>query len=169
MTTCLVGHPSIEAVTPCRNNDKPKGSSQPTLQATDFASRLRQPSHRTWTFKTTVIKTRSRTINHHINHRLLGKTNQMGTHLLRLHQILPYIPFGNQLVCFHYHSCTTQYIRWSMSIDAKPLATNLCIDASIIMEVLHFEFCLCIHCFFAIYPKLLNSTLLPIFHRNISP
>jgi len=53
-------------------------------------------------------------------------------------------------------------------VDRCEATGNHTVDASI-MEVLHFEFSLCIHCFFAIYPKLLNifySTLLPLFHRN---
>ena len=52
-----------------------------------------------------------------INHRLLGKTNQKGTHLRP-------IPFGNQsFVSTAYDSCTPQYSRW-FNIDAKPLATT---------------------------------------------
>jgi len=59
--TCLVGTPSIEA-TPCCTAGHHLTSTP--RRTTNFASQLRQPSHRTWTFKTTVIKTRSRTTNH---------------------------------------------------------------------------------------------------------
>ena len=94
----------------------------------------------------------------HINHRrlLLGKINQMGTHL-PTHHILPYIPFGNQPDCsstwsFHCHSCTTQYFRWSES-----MRSHWQLNASI-MEVFYFEFSF-VFIVFAIYPKLLNLLL----------
>jgi len=57
--TCLVGTPSIEATTPAPAGTTTNRLATDTSQETDFASRLRQPSHRTWTFKT-----RSRTTNH---------------------------------------------------------------------------------------------------------
>ena len=111
-----------------------------------------------------------------VNHRLLGKTNKW-EHFHR------YIPFGNQqpatqypvsipsVFCLYSHSCTTQYTRWSMSIDAKPLATKLyrCqYHGSIISCCTSNSDC--IHCFCNI--KLLNifySTLVAYIPQEYHP
>jgi len=73
MRTCLVGHPSIEATDPAGHHlaNRPLAG-----------DRLRiAPSHRTWTFKTTVIKIRSRTTNHRRSSTTSWQDQQMGTHL----------------------------------------------------------------------------------------
>ena len=99
----------------------------------------------------------------HINHRILRKTNQMGTHLLRLHQILPYIPFGNQLdysSTWSFHCLRPMYtpvlsvVRHRREANLATKYTGLPVSWK---YLLYFSHSVCIHCFFfAIYPKLLN-------------
>ena len=101
----------------------------------------------------------------YINHRLLGKTNQMGTHLLR------YIPFGNQLDYSLVFPLPTFYVQPSTFSGPISMRSSL---ATINVKY-HGSICtsssICVFIVFAIYPKPLNIpfTLLPIFHRNISP
>ena len=138
-TTCLVGHPSIEA-TPA-----PAGMttiSQDTSQETDFASSLRiapghSGLHRSSRLPSVIPDFQDYQPPTSTTDYFLGKINQMGTHLPLLH----YIPFGNQpdyssTWSFHCHSCTLGGSCQSMQ---SSLAT---IDASI-MEVfqLRIQFC----------------------------
>ena len=138
--------------------------------AEDFASSLRiAPGH-------SGLHRSSRLPTTDINHRrlLLGKINQMGTHL-PTHHILRYTPFGNQPDYSSIWSSTTT-IRVQPStfggsnIDAKQLG-NQPIDATI-MEVFVLLGIQFVSIVFCNIPKLLNPpftlTLLPIFHRNIS-
>ena len=135
--TCLVGYTPLRLPHPAGHhltNDTSQGTSHRNCES----------SHRTWTFKTTVIKTTRLPglPTTDVNHRLLGKTNQMGTHL----------PFGHPqpVFCFHYYSCTFQYSRWS-TIDAKrtwqPNYTGLPVSWK---YLLYFEFSV-YSLFFAIY------------------
>ena len=126
--TCLVGTPSIEATT-CMNDDKPKGtSSHDTSQETTvFASHLVFASHRSSRLPSVIPDFQDYQPPTSTTDYFLGKINQMGTHLPLLH----YIPFGNQpdyssTWTFHCHSCTPQYTRWFMPIDAKQLGNYQC-------------------------------------------
>ena len=157
-TTCLVGHHSIEA-TSCNRNDET--ISQPTSQETDFdsfASRTPltptpvNPSPKYWTPTLTPIDTTP----------YIGRKH-LPCQMFQLNGPYLHDTFHDT----HYDSCTTRY----MSNDAKPLPGNQTgLPASMeVSPVLRIQFVFIV---FAIYPKLLNifySTLLPIFHRNISP
>ena len=95
-----------------------------------------------------------------INHRLLGKTTKWEPISYTLHHHIPrYIPFANQLVCFHCYSCTSQYkLIWPN--DAKRTWQPNCIVASI-MEVSLVLLAFSLYSlFYAIYPKTTETLLL---------
>ena len=123
-TTCLVGTPPLRLLLLLlRKDDKPiRKLAQRHLAGDD---RLRIASLRIAPGHSRLQSSRLPTTD--INHRLLGKTNQKGTHLRP-------IPFGNQsFVSTAYDSCTPQYSRW-FNIDAKPLATTT-MSAGILQDV----------------------------------
>jgi len=144
--TCLVGHPSIEATPAGHTAETPSRTTTP---------RRRQTSHCDCDSLriTPVIKT----TNHLPDDQ--PPTSTTDYYLARLPNGNPstyptiypiWQPTGLFHDPFHCHSCTIQYFWWS-----KSMRSHWQLNTSI-MEVLNFEFSLCIHCFFAIYPKLLN-------------
>ena len=120
-TTCLVGTTSIEATTPCRT---------PSRKTPRRRLRI-DPSHRTWTFKTTpVIKT--------TNHRHEPPTTWQDQ------------PNGNPFpirspatgLLLLLHSCTNKYLRWFLFDAKQPGNQTISMPVSWKYYRLYFEFSL---------------------------
>ena len=164
--TCLVGHPPIEATPAPAEEPRRRDTSQDTSQEIVFASHLDIQDYSHQDYQPPTLTTDY----------LLGKTNQMGTHLLRLHQILRRTPFGNQPdYSSIWSSTTTIHVHPSTLGGSKrrcEAAWQPSMPVSWQYYLLYFEFSLCIHCF-SQYTKTTETpftfTLSPIFHRNISP
>jgi len=156
-STCLVGYTPLRLLLLLLllllQERRPTTARKPT----PAGDRLRiESSHRSWTFKTTVIKTTglpglpTTDINHQLfNHRLLlvGKTNKWDR----------YTPHLTTNVCFHSHSCTPQYSGWfliplSMRSDLGNQTTTP-VSMPVSWKYLYFEFSLCIHCFMQYTPN----------------
>jgi len=136
--TCLVGTPSIEATTPARTTTrsrKEQPRTTPRRRQTshrDCNSLRIAPGHSRLHRSSRLVPGLPKTTD--IHHRLLlGKTTKWEPISYTLHHPTVHpicLPTSASTWSFHCHSCTPQYTRWSMSIDAKPLATILLMPVS---------------------------------------
>jgi len=106
-----------------------------------------------------------------VNHRLLGKTNKWEPiYTYITFYGISYLPTTSNPVslssvfCLYPHSCTTQYTRWSMSIDAKPLATES-MPVSWKYYLLYFSHSVCVFIVFLQYTK---TTEYPFYFNSVA-